>query len=317
MIKFLQRSGWVIDIREYENNNSNYDSLDLTDVSLDLGPAQIIVPLMHDTGLFGFVALSLPKASTELNYEDHDLLKTMGQQIASYLAQEKSTEQLAEHKQFEAFNKLTAYIMHDLKNLVAQQSLVVENADKHKGNPDFVDDMIETIKGSVTRMRRVIDNLQQDSTDKPAEKIELSKLLMATVSRCTDREPAPRALIGDEQIWVRADRDRLQMAFYHSIRNAQDATPPEGKVEVELATSDGKCTVTISDNGRGMDESFISERLFKPFDSTKGTQGMGIGAYQVRETIRSAGGEVRVHSKPQEGTRVVLTLSVVKQIEQT
>ena len=121
----------------------------------DEGP-EFVIPLQHDHQLLGFIYLSAPETAIALNYEDRDLLKTAGQQIASYLAQEIATEQLSEHRQFEAFNRLTAYLMHDLKNVVAQQSLVVENARKHKSNPKFIEDVIGTVENSVSRMRRVI-----------------------------------------------------------------------------------------------------------------------------------------------------------------
>ena len=147
----------------------------------------------------------------------------------------------------------------------------------------------------------------------PAQKVEVGNLIMQVVSSCADRKPTPNAIISGEQVWVRADRDRLQMALYHAIRNAQDATPPDGQVDVELVANGETCDISIVDNGRGMDDTFVRERLFKPFDSTKGTQGMGIGAYQIRETVRSAGGDVQVQSKPDSGTRLVLTLRAFDQ----
>ena len=308
--RFLERSGWVIERREYARDASHYASLELHPCDLDEERSAFIVPLLHDGELLGFVTLSEPATPATLNYEDRDLLKTAGQQIASYLAQEIATEQLAESRQFEAYNRLTAYIMHDLKNLVAQQSLMVENAQRHKNNPEFIDDAIDTIKGSVRRMRRVIEHIQQRSQEQPAQKIEVGKLVMQAVSQCADREPAPRARIGDQQIWVRADRERLLMAIYHAIRNAQDATPADGSVNVEVTPNGRECAVSIVDTGRGMDDAFVRERLFRPFDSTKGTSGMGIGAYQIRETVRMAGGRIDVDSAPGRGTRLSMVLAV-------
>ena len=156
LAQFLQESGWVIDLDEYEQDPSHYEDTVITRESLRLDDATFVVPLLNNGLLLGFVVLAQSNSGTALNYEDRDLLKTAGQQIASYLAQEAATEQLAEGRQFEAFNRLTAYLMHDLKNVIAQQSLVVENAQKHKGNPAFVDDAVETIRGSVARMRSSI-----------------------------------------------------------------------------------------------------------------------------------------------------------------
>ena len=124
--------------------------------------------------------------------------------------------------------------MHDLKNLIAQQSLVVENAEKHKGNPEFIDDAMATIKSGVDRLRHIIARIQQRSVGQPVERTELGKLILQAVSRCSDRQPVPKALINDKQLWVRADRERLLMAVYHALRNAQEATPPDGQVNIEL-----------------------------------------------------------------------------------
>ncbi len=308
--RFLERTGWVVERREYDLAPDRYEGLDLAESSVDFLDFEFAVPLLNDSALLGFVTLSDPESRVGLNFEDHDLLKTAGKQIASYLAQEIATEQLTENRQFEAFNKLTAYIMHDLKNLIAQQSMVVENAQRHKNNPQFIDDAIETIKGGVVRMRRVIDHLSQRSAERPVERIELGKLVMQAVSQCADREPVPRAIVEDGHVWVRGDRDRLLMAVYHAIRNAQDATPSEGSVSVELKRNGAECAVHVVDTGSGMDRDFIENRLFKPFDSTKGTVGMGIGAYQIRETLRMSGGRLNVDSTPGAGTRLTMTIAI-------
>ena len=308
LAKFVTETGWVIDFDEYERDPSHYQDADFYAQEFVLTDAAYLVPLFNNQSLLGFVVLGKSARSIALNFEDCDLLKTAGQQIASYLGQEEATEQLAEGRQFEAFNRLTAYLMHDLKNIIAQQSLVVENAQKHKHNPAFIDDAIETIRGSVRRMRGVIEQLQRSSSDQPTERVELGKLVMQAVSQCADRKPAPRVSIGESGIWVRADRERLVMAVVHAVRNAQDATLANGSVTVSLQSIDDGCTVEIQDSGAGMSDTFIRERLFKPFDSTKGTQGMGIGAYQIRETLRALGGDVHVTSCEGEGTTVRMDL---------
>lgn len=305
---YLQRTTWVIERSEYDRHPERYDALDLTEVAILLPSFDVVVPLLHEEELLGFVLLIGPNAIPALTFEDRDLLKTAGKQVASYLGQERMTEQLAENRQFEAFNKFTAYVMHDLKNVLAQNTLVVENAERHRDKPEFIDDAMATIKAGVARMQRVIEQLQQSTVDRPTERAELGKLVMKAVSQCADRHPVPRALIGERQVWVRADAERLQMAIYHAIRNAQDATPADGNVTIRLDTSGDQCILSVVDDGRGMDKEFIRDRLFRPFDSTKGNSGMGIGAHQIRETLRMAGGEVRVHSKPGQGTRLEMVL---------
>ena len=306
--EFLRQSGWIVDLREYHGDPSHYNSLQLSDDVLGLEQPAFVIPLFNDADLLGFVTLSEPMSNASLNYEDRDLLKTAGMQVASYLAQEQVNERLAQGRQFEAYNRLTAYIMHDLKNVIAQQSLVVDNAQKHKNNPEFVEDAIETIRGGVARMRRVIEQLKQSSVEHALKRVEVNAIIEKAVSQCADHVPVPKARLCDSRVWVRADPERLQMAVFHSIRNAQDATEAAGDVSVHLSHTTDECRITVTDTGCGMDEAFVRERLFKPFDSTKGTQGMGIGAYQIRETVQSIGGSVNIDSVVGRGTKIVLTL---------
>lgn len=304
MVSFLRKTGWVIDLIELRLHGDKYEGLDTTDISPLVADMAIVVPLLQERELIGFIAMAAPDAPTSLNYEDYDLLKTAGKQVASYISQEIATELLTEHRQFEAFNRLTAFIMHDMKNVVAQQALVVENAQKHKTNPEFVDDAIETVRNGVMRMRRVIDHLQNTTTDRPVENVELGKIAMQAVSQCAHRLPVPRVKLADTQLRVRADRERLLMAVVHAIRNAQDATDDGGQIMVETEETGRHCTLTVIDNGSGMEQEFVRDFLFRPFFSTKGTQGMGIGMYQIRETVRAAGGTISIDTQPGKGTRL-------------
>jgi signal transduction histidine kinase len=132
--------------------------------------------------------------------------------------------------------------------------------------------------------------------------VDVSKLLMEVRSQCADRNPIPEIDPLLQAAWVRMDRDELGSVLLHLVRNAQDATPADGRIAVRLGGSAGAIVITVTDTGCGMDGAFIRDRLFRPFDSTKGAAGMGIGAYQARHVVRQAGGEVDVRSRPGEGT---------------
>jgi putative PEP-CTERM system histidine kinase len=314
LARFLQDTGWVVDVEQYRKQPDRYEraleyqALDADLQALGLEQPGFIVPLINEKQLLGFVALARSSASHDLNFEDHDLLKTAGQQIASYLDQERKKFQLAESRQFETFNRLTAFLMHDLKNIIAQQSMVVENAERHKDKAEFVDDAIATVRSGVARMRKVLEQLPQGTPVPTSNKVELGKLVLEAASQCADRLPQPSIDVGAARLWVRADRDRLLMALVHAIRNAQDATPADGAVTVTVEESGKGCLVKVRDTGRGMEPAFIEQRLFKPFDSTKGAQGMGIGAYQIRETVRGIGGQVNVESAVGCGTCLTVSL---------
>ncbi len=268
----------------------------------------LVVPLICEGTLVGFVGVGRPLADVELGWEEIDLLRAAGRQIGSFLAFEQAAKRLAEAHQFEAMNRMSAIIMHDLRHLIAQQALVVQNAARHRGNPQFFDDAILTIEHSVKRMTRLMDQLRGRALTEESHRIELGSLCAEAVRRCATATPVPTLRAADRNIEVVLNRERLLQALEHVIRNAQQATPPQGSVIVSLARSGEQAVLEVADTGSGMDAEFIHHRLFRPFDTTKGEGGFGIGAYQAREFVRGCGGEVEVQSAPRKGTRFIIRL---------
>jgi putative PEP-CTERM system histidine kinase len=320
---FLQRFQWVIDLRELRETPDAYQNMTLPAFLQNAGRYRLVVPLAHVDELIGFALLASPPEPFKPNYEDRDLLKTVGRHVAVHLAQFEADKRLAESRQFEAYHRLTAFVMHDLKNLAAQLSLIVTNAEKHKRNPAFVDDAIATIANSTGRMQRLIEQLQRREVQSLKRRVRLDEVARQACERCAIRDPVPTCPTGDEVIWIEADPDRLTMILEHVIRNAQDATGDGGTVSVAVGYGGGAATgdtadtnrlrvpsavLTVTDTGAGMSREFIQERLFKPFDTTKGSKGMGIGAYQVREYVQSLGGRVDVVSEIGKGTQVTLRI---------
>jgi putative PEP-CTERM system histidine kinase len=248
--------------------------------------------------------LDRPSGLAQLSFEDRDLLKTAGRQIAAYLAQYDADSRLAEARQFEAYNRMTAFVMHDLKNIAAQLRLISQNADRHKRNPEFVDDAVRTISNSAARMTKLIAQLTTGETG-TMRTIDLADLAERAAVRRSMSQPVPQVVVSDRPT-VFADAERLAAVIEHAISNAQEATPPTGEVRIEVNRTHGHPMIAIVDTGCGMDDEFVRERLFRPFDTTKGTKGMGIGAFQIREYLRSLGGGVQVDSVPGAGTRFTL-----------
>jgi putative PEP-CTERM system histidine kinase len=270
----------------------------------------IIVPLFNEEHLSGFIGLVRGSDAGELTWEDLDLLKTVGRQLASYLARHHAGELLAQSRQFEAYNKLTAFIMHDLKNLIAQQALVVENAAKHKENPAFVEDMINTIDNSVNRMNNLLSKMQRKEPLQ-AKSLDLEQALIEVIKKCSDLRPTPTLRLEARGLKAKADRDNLVMILSHLIKNAQDATADSGFIDVRLEQRGALAVIEVEDNGEGMSAEFVKGRLFKPFETTKSGKGMGIGVYQAKEYVQAIGGDIKVISEPDIGTTICITIPLV------
>ena len=314
LIRFMAAREWLIDIDEFARDPDLYGDLVLPGWLERMARAWLIVPLIVHDRMVGFMVLANSPAQTYFNWEDSDLVKTAGRQVAVHLAQLEASQALAEAKQFEARNRLTSYVMHDLKNLIAQLSLVVTNAAKHRNNPRFMDDAIMTVDNSVQKMNRLLEHLRSDGVQVPhTEPIELCAALGEVIKLMSGNRPVPSLDCQASGLHVRANRERCEAVIGHLIRNAQDATDDTGQIIVRLFRRDARAIIEVQDTGCGMDQRFIKERLFRPFDSTKGKSGMGIGVHEVRDYIHRLGGELEVISRVGEGTtfRIQLPISDV------
>jgi len=312
LVRFLERTGWVVYLEEFQREPGRYAGLVLPDWITTLREPWVIVPLLHAEELVAFIILARPPTPRTLNWEDSDLLKACGRQAAGFLALLKVSEALADARQFEAFNRLSAYVVHDLKNLVAQLSLVVSNARRHMHSPGFIEDAIETVDNATQKMNRLLLHLRKgQSAGGPARAVNLVTVLDAVVHARAAAQPVPVLECAEAELRVLAEPDRLASVLEHLVQNAQEATPPDGCVSVRVTCQDARAVLEIADTGCGMDARFISERLFRPFDTTKGNAGMGVGVYESREFVIEAGGDLDVTSTPGQGTtfRVRLPLA--------
>lgn len=308
LVTFLREQRWIIDLDEWRQNKARYGDMFLPQGLDSLHSAWAIVPLLQQERLSGFLLLTRPPHNAEITWEDRDLLKTIGRQVANYLGQFEDAQALSQARQFEAFNQLTAFLMHDLKNVIAQQSLVVRNAEKHKHNPEFVDDAMATVSHSVKRMERLLEHLQKRQRhERIIEHINVPRLLEQIVSRCSDRKPEPQLEAAPAEMRLAADPEEFLMVMMHIVRNAQDATPEDGVVKIDYSENDDGLVVDVTDNGSGMSADFIRDALFRPFHTTKSAKGMGIGAHQAREFVQRLGGRVTVTSSPGQGTSFHMT----------
>jgi putative PEP-CTERM system histidine kinase len=298
LASFLSRTGWILELHA-----ARAPDLHLPDFLARMPHAWLLVPLPAQDGLIGCVVLARSRTQVDINWEVRDLLKTAARQAAAFLGHVRSAEALAEARQFEAYNRMSAFVVHDLKNLVAQLSLMLRNAQRHVANPAFQRDMLETVEHAVERMNRLLLQLRSGTApvEKPAQ-VELAAVMQRVRAahngqRSTldfDLEPGLRAL-GHE--------DRLVRVVGHLVQNAIDASDEGSCVRIRTCRAPEYAVIEIVDSGQGMTEAFVREHLFKPFRTTK-PAGMGIGAYESQQYVCELGGRIDVSSTPGVGTQV-------------
>ena len=266
------------------------------------------VPLVHGEHAVGLVLLAAPELRRPLDWEDFDLLRTAGRQAAASLAEAAGQQRLSEAHRFDEFNRRFAFILHDVKNLVSQLTLIARNAERHADNPEWRADMVATLKSSVGKMNDLLARLAPAASPQgrpPLGPVELRPLLAGCIA--AHRTSHDVRLLGDGGIDVLADPIGLEQAVGHLLANAVDASPAGEPVSVRVSHNGGEARIEISDQGAGMDADFIATRLFAPFASTK-QDGFGIGAFEARSLVHAMGGRLAVDSRPGAGTRFTITL---------
>ncbi|MFL6725311.1 MAG: XrtA/PEP-CTERM system histidine kinase PrsK [Sphingomicrobium sp.] len=304
----LEASGRVLEFAALRGGWAGADekSLEVPQWLLDEPKAWAGIPLLHQQRLVGLVVLAAPDYQRQLDWEDFDLLRTAGNQAASSLAEALGQEALSQAQRFEEFNRRFAFILHDIKNLVSQLSLLARNAERHADNPEFRTDMVATLQSSVGKMNELLARLAPHSPSR-VQRIEaqpLRPILSAAIAgKRRDREIN---LLGDAGIEALVDSNALEQAVEHLLQNALDASSGE-PVTVRVSIEGGNVSIAIADKGVGMDGDFVRNRLFQPFASSK-PGGFGIGAFEARSLITAMGGRLSVDSRLGRGTTFTIVL---------
>ena len=273
------------------------------------------IPLMHHERLVGIVVLASPEYRRPLDWEDFDLLRTAGQQAASSLAEAQGQEMLSNAQRFEEFNRRFAFILHDVKNLVSQLSLVSRNAERHADNPEFRADMVATLKSSVGKMNDLLARLSPRAGAR-VQRVEpqpLRPLLEAAIA--AKRGEHDIHLLAEDGVWAEADGPALEQAVGHLLQNAVEACSASVPITIRADCDGASAVISISDQGVGMDSDFVRNRLFQPFSSSK-PAGFGIGAFEARSLVLAMGGKLGVDSSPGKGTTFTITLPAAEPVSE-
>jgi putative PEP-CTERM system histidine kinase len=300
---FFERTGYVADLDELRGNPGSFpDDLAVPPWLLDESRAWALVPLIHFDRLVGMVVLARPHIVRPFDWEDFDLFRVLGRQLASYLAENSSQEALAEASRFEDFHRRIAFVMHDIKNLASQFSLLARNAELHADKPAFRADMIVTLRNSSEKLNALLARLSRygnGAVDR-LEEVRTSEVVAAVMQFFRDR---PQVVLAESaDLVVTANRHSLEQVLVHLVQNALDASRPDAPVMLSVRADGMMASFEVLDSGCGMSADFVRTRLFKPFVSTK-SGGFGIGAFEARELVRAMRGRLDVESREGLGSR--------------
>jgi putative PEP-CTERM system histidine kinase len=302
----LRETGRILELDPIRDGAGGTDDAAVPPAVLAHGDAWVMVPLPHLGRLTGAILLARPVLPRALDWEDFDLLRIAGRQVASYLAEARAQTALAEARRFEEFNRRFAFILHDVKNIVSQLSLVARNAERHADNPAFRADMVATLNESATRMSDLLVRLAEREPPRGEAPRPVSLARVAAQSAERFRLLGRVVVSGPDHRCAAADPARLQQLVDHLVHNALDAGGAE-PVRVVSGGDADQVWIDVIDTGGGMTQQFIRDDLFRPFVSSKPT-GFGIGAYEARQLAVAMGGRIEVDSRVGQGTRFRVTL---------
>ncbi|MEP7222484.1 MAG: XrtA/PEP-CTERM system histidine kinase PrsK [Novosphingobium sp.] len=312
-IRFFEQTGFVVEMDAIRaGTHSHGEGVIVPQWLVDESRAWALVPLLHHQRLLGVVVIARPPHPRPLDWEDFDLLRVIGQQLATTLAERAGQDALAEATRFDEFNRRIAFVMHDIKNLASQLGLLAHNAESHAENPAFRADMLVTLRNSADKLNALIARLSRynppqstPQSREAARACDAGEIVRRAASQFAGLHPVH--ITHDQGGEIVANADALEQALVHLVQNGVDASP-DGAPVFMSQTSDGlHVRIEVTDSGLGMSPEFIRTRLFKPFVSSK-QGGFGIGAFEARELIRSMDGRLDVESREGLGTRFVIRL---------
>lgn len=277
------------------------------DPFLTSSKAVLCVPIRCGGALQAFVTLSQERPGEDYGQDDRDLLRAIAHHAGVLLSQARLAEELGNSAEFEALHRVAAFCLHDLKNLTAQLSLVVQNAEAHGHDPRFQKSALRTVTGTVQKMMTLMAKLSLTTPRSgQTEDVNVHAAIAETIRSIAPGQRSRVRQLGESVPSVRMARDQLHQVLLNVILNAQQAVGEQGEIRVLTARKEGAVVITVSDSGPGIGEERL-RTLFRPFRSTK-QGGFGLGLYECKRIVAGYQGTIRIDSEVGKGTRVTMTL---------
>lgn len=272
------------------------------------GGGRLVAPLRAQGEVLGAITLGDRVSGVPFDEQDLELLRCMADQTAAGLLNRRLTRQLLESKQLEAFQAMSAFFIHDLKNAASTLTLTLENLRVHFDNPEFRQDALGAIGRTTERIQGLIQRLTalRRGLELNAVPADLNDLVRRALQSLGSEFP-PVDLALNPLPPVRVDTEQMQQVVANFLLNARDATDAKGHIAVRTAPRNGGVELEVSDDGCGMTPEFLRQHLFRPFQTTKG-RGLGIGMFQAKVIVEAHRGRIEVDSTPGRGTTVRVRL---------
>lgn len=270
--------------------------------------AEVWMPLKAGEEIVGLVSLGPMISGDAYTDEDYDLLKTMGRQAGAVILNALLSEAMVENKEMEAFHKLSSFVLHDLKNFTSSLSMVVQNAAKHLDNPEYQRETFRSLEKTARNMSALIARLSSGQPDFDLEREETDLNTLAEEALAELRNGANDLELSADLgplPPVKVDRHQVEKVIRNLFLNAVEAVGAKGSISISTWVEDGWANLAVADDGPGMESEFIENRLFRPFQTTKG-KGLGLGLYHCKAIMEAHGGQIEVHSEVNKGTTFTL-----------
>jgi putative PEP-CTERM system histidine kinase len=269
------------------------------------------VPLHAGDGCLGVVVLADRVNGAIYTLEELDLLKCIGDQLTSVLLNLRLASEVSRGKELEAFQMISAFFVHDLKNAATSLNLMLKNLPVHFDDPAFRADALRSVGNTAKRIDDMIARLSALRQRPDAMRVEadLNQLVTEALEKVNDLPNVELTKELQPVPPIVADREQIESVVTNLILNARDALGAKGMIQVRTATQGKRVLLSVIDNGCGMSPTFLKESLFRPFQSTK-KKGLGIGLFQARAIVRSHGGGMQVESEVGKGTTFLVSLPV-------
>ncbi len=305
LITYLKKHSYYYRLESKKNAADAMAFLERCKIASDLDLV-MFTPLMIDEKMLGVIALGPEYTGGKYGTDDFDLLTALGTQTASALLAVRMAEELALMREQKAVDIMSAFILHDVKNAAGMLSLIRQNAPDYMDDPEFQQDMLETIDDALKRMAKVQTGLQtlKGEITPQWQDINLEPFLRRSLGRLKKRlQGLEIDLHCEASILIRTDGNLLHCILENLLLNSVEAGNQDVRVDMRCRLdSRGQVIIRIRDNGPGLPLDLAPETLFEPFKTTK-PKGSGIGLWQVEQMVKSLKGAIKAANHPSGGAQ--------------